>query len=158
MASHWSQGPIGCCNHLDILVHLLLSGGTVGGKLSTDAFPQQGPLHAHLEHLHPFMPTIMDIQHGFPAVFRMGKHLAWLDGLLPGKTMSQKHIEDLVHLCVDWLLGVHDLIDFGNNCRWQSHGLLWLGHGNHRLQQIAKLMDMACHANVIVTDNASEHM
>ena len=71
---------------------------------------------------------------------------------------SGKHLDDLVHLCVDWLLGVHDLIDFGNNCRWQSHGLLWLGHGNHRLQQIAKLMDMACHDNVIVTDNDSEHM
>ena len=134
MAIHWSQGPTGCCNHLGILVHLGFSFGNVGGKLNTNAFPQQGPLHAHLEHLHPLLPHIVDIQHSFPAVFWMGKHLLWLDCLLPGKTTVQKHLEDMVHLYVDWLLGVHDLIDFGSDCRWQPGCLLWLGHGKHLLQ------------------------
>ena len=71
---------------------------------------------------------------------------------------SGKHLDDLVHLCVDCLLGVHDLIDFASNCRWQSGSLLWLGHGNHRLQQISKLMGMACHDNSIVNVHVSEHV
>ena len=71
---------------------------------------------------------------------------------------SGKHLDDLVHLCVDWLLGVHDLIDFASNCRWPSGSLLWLGHGNHRLQRISKLMGMACHDNSIVNVHASEYV
>ena len=38
--------------------------------------------------------------------------------LPPGKTMKQKHLADFIHLCIDWLLGIHDLIDLGYNCRW----------------------------------------
>ena len=139
IAIDWCQAPIGCCHHMDILVHLGFSSGTVGGKLNTKTFPQQSPFHAHLEHLHSFLPAIMDIQHGFPTVFRMGEHLGRLHDLPPGKTMGQKHLADFIHLCVDWLLGIHDLIDLGYNCRWQNSCLQWLGHGNHRFQQSAQM-------------------
>ena len=114
----WCQAPIGCSHHMDILLHLGLSSGTVGGQLHTKAFPQQSPFHAHLEHLHSFLPAIVDIQHGFSTVFWMGEHLGRLHHLPPGKTMKQKHLADFIHLCIDWLLGIHDLIDLGYNCRW----------------------------------------